>query len=97
MIIEFWIKNFTGIRDKWVHIADEFSENFQKGMGEEGHFQSKNLYCIFWNLHTGLYEHEKNATLFSEGRFQTAFDLPVLVAPPVPKGRRKKRVLGQSP
>ena len=68
-----------------------------KGGGGEGHFQSKNLYCIFWNLHTGLYEHEKNATLFSEGRFQTAFDLPVLVAPPVPKGRRKKRALGQSP
>ena len=32
--------------------SDEFSEKCQ------GHFQSKNLCCKFWELKAGLFEHE---------------------------------------
>ena len=28
-----------------------------KGGGGVGHFQSKNLYCKFWNFKQGLFEH----------------------------------------
>ena len=36
--------------------SDEFLEKFQWGRGD--HFQSKNLYCRFWELQTGLFERE---------------------------------------
>ena len=34
---------------------DELSEKFQRA---GGHFQSKNLYCRFWELKKGFFEHE---------------------------------------
>ena len=42
--------------------TDEFSEKFQN-------FQSKNFYCRFWAIKTGLFEHEiekKNVILYSK-------------------------------
>ena len=47
--------------------SDEFLKK-----GGESHFQSKNLYCRFWELLTGLFEHEID-TRRSKFRVQDMF------------------------
>ena len=46
----------------WERIHLCLREGYQIGWkvprGGEGHFQSKNLYCRFWELSTGLFDHK---------------------------------------
>ena len=43
-------------RQRCVHTNKDFF--LEKCQRVGGHFQSKNLYCRFWKLNTGLFEHE---------------------------------------
>ena len=50
-------ENWRGVLGKGPATKfDEFSEKCHRGGG--GHFQSKNLCCRFWELLTGLLDHE---------------------------------------
>ena len=53
--------------------------NFWKSAkGKGGHFQSKNVYCRFWELQTGLFDHEidiKNNKTISDGGITVDFSI----------------------
>ena len=57
--------------------SDEFLEKFQRGE-RGGHFRSKNLCCRFWELQTGLFEHEIDKKRVISG-FRVCFSTIVLI------------------